>query len=509
MSGARKRHTGRYVAIGFIIVIIIAGFFAYRGLHKTSSGAVTYTTQAVQKLTITASVSGTGNISLSDSASVSPTISGTVSNLQVKAGDAVTKGQTLFTVVNPQLDLDVSNATNSYNQAVDGVQKAQLSVLQAEQSLDQLETQKAAESSASAAQVASSVELSAASADPVTDTTSPPTTVPTTSTTETSSSTTSTSSPTSTSPPTTVPRTTTTVPQTTTTFPRTTTTGGGSSGSQPSTTTTTISALQIEVAEQQVTSAKLSVTAAQAQVTSAKLALQQAKDTAAERTVTAPIAGVVTTLNVQNGDTLGSSGGGASGASSSTPIIITDTNSLEAIISLAETDVPNVKVGQKAVITFNALPNLTLSGKVQSVDTQGTNSQGVVTYNATIVPDTTDPSVKGGMSVTVNIITQIASDALVVPNAAVKTQTGGGSYVQVLQNGKPADVTVEVGISNDTYTQITSGLTEGQEVVTQTINPSAKTTSTTTRGGSGIPGLGGGGGCGLGGGGGTRTGGGG
>ena len=102
------------------------------------------------------------------------------------------------------------------------------------------------------------------------------------------------------------------------------------------------------------------------------------------------------------------------------------------------------------------------------------------------MPDTTDPSVKGGMSVTVNIITQIASDALVVPNAAVKTQTGGGSYVQVLQNGKPTDVTVQVGISNDTYTQITSGLTVGQEVVTATINPSASTSTTIRRGGGGI-----------------------
>ena len=254
------------------------------------------------------------------------------------------------------------------------------------------------------------------------------------------------------------------------------------------------------MAQQQVTSAQLSVTAAQTQEQSSALALQQAKDTAAERTVVAPIDGVVTTLNVQNGDSLGStnSGNSSSGtgpsSSSSAPLVITDVNSIEAIISLTETDVPSVAVGQKAVITFNALPNLTLSGKVQSVDTQGTNSQGVVTYGATIVPDASDPSVKGGMSVTVNIITQIAADALVVPNAAVKTQTGGGSYVQVLQNGKPTDVTVQVGISNDTYTQITSGLTVGQEVVTQTINPSASTSTTIRRGGGGIgvPGFGGG-----------------
>ncbi len=48
MSGSKKRHVGRYVVLGFIIVLIIAGFFTYRALHKTSAGAVTYTTQAAQ-----------------------------------------------------------------------------------------------------------------------------------------------------------------------------------------------------------------------------------------------------------------------------------------------------------------------------------------------------------------------------------------------------------------------------------------------------------------------------
>ncbi len=479
MSGSRKRHVRRYVVLGFIVVLVVAGYFAYRVLHKTSNGTVTYTTQAVQQLTITSSVSGTGNIVLSSSASVNPSVSGTVSALQVAVGDTVTKGQTLFTVVNPQLDLDVANATNSYNQAVDNVQKNQLSVLQAQQALDQLQKQRAAQSSSSAGQVASGAEMLIAGVTSHTGTTGPTSTLP--STTSTSATESSSSSTSSTEPPTST--TSTSVPHTTTTV------FGSSTITQPSTTTTTISALQIEIAQQQVTSAKLSVTAAQAQVQSATLALEQAKATAAERTVTAPIDGVVTALNVQNGDALGNAG---SGGSSSAPIVITNVNSIEAVISLAETDVPNVAVGQKAIITFDALPDLTLAGKVEGVDSQGTNSQGVVTYNATILPDATNPSVKGGMSVTVNIITKIATDALVVPNVAVKTQTGGGSYVQVLQNGQPTDVAVEVGISNDTFTQITSGLTLGEEVITQTINPSAST-STTARGGGNIPGLGGGG----------------
>jgi macrolide-specific efflux system membrane fusion protein len=149
---------------------------------------------------------------------------------------------------------------------------------------------------------------------------------------------------------------------------------------------------------------------------------------------------------------------------------------------LAETDVPSVTLGQKVVLTFDALPDLTLTGKVSEVDSSGTVSQGVVSYNATITPDTSNDSIKGGMTTTANIITKVVSDALVVPNAAVKTDTSGNKYVQILQSGKPVNQTVEVGISTDTYTQITSGLTEGQQVVTQTVNPNASTTTTARRG---------------------------
>ncbi len=173
------------------------------------------------------------------------------------------------------------------------------------------------------------------------------------------------------------------------------------------------------------------------------------------------------------------------------PIVITDTNAFEVTVSLAESDVVSVKVGQKATLTFDALPDLTLTGKVTAIDNSGTVNQGVVSYNVTLVPDATDPSVKGGMTVTANIITEVRADVLAVPNAAVKTSTSG-SYVQILENGEPVDQTVEVGISTDSYTEITSGLTEGQEVITQTINPNASTTTTVRRNqggaGGGFPG---------------------
>jgi macrolide-specific efflux system membrane fusion protein len=81
----------------------------------------------------------------------------------------------------------------------------------------------------------------------------------------------------------------------------------------------------------------------------------------------------------------------------------------------------------------------------------------------------------------VSIITDIAQDVLAVPSSAVKSSAGGWR-VQILQNGQPVSVTVEVGMSNDSYTEITSGLTEGQEIITATITSSGGTTSTTTRG---------------------------
>ena len=110
------------------------------------------------------------------------------------------------------------------------------------------------------------------------------------------------------------------------------------------------------------------------------------------------------------------------------------------------------------------------------VDTVGTNSSGVVSYSAVITPDVMNPAVKSGMTVTASIITETAADVLAVPSTAVKS-SNGGSYVQILQNGVPSNVTVETGLSSDSYVEITSGLTEGQEIIV--VDHRSKSGSTT------------------------------
>ena len=526
-KGGRRRRIRVIVVTAAIVVVAVAGYFAYRTSHSTASAAIKYTTVAAQKMTLTSSVSGTGNIVLGSSATVSPSVSGTVSGLAVKAGDKVTKGQILFTLVNDQLDLAVQNAQNSYNQAVNSLSQAKLSVLQAKKNLSDLKTQKAAQTAsaaavASATRVASAADVATAAAaagalqpasalaavpvEPSSATSEAALLTAADSSAATATSTDSATGSTSSSSTTTESTSTSTPPSTTSTTQTPTT---QATGTNTSTTTKTITTLDIEVAAQQVTTAELGVTSAQTQIESAKLALQQAEDTAAERDVTAPIDGTVTTLNISDGDTLGSTSSASSSAgaatsssaassSSSSAMVITDLSSFEATVTLAEADVASVKVAQRATMTFDALPDLTLTGKVESVDNAGTVSQGVVSYTVTITPDVANESVKGGMTVTADIITNVTSDALVVPSTAVKSDSSGGNYVQILTNGSPVNQTVVVGTSNDTYTQITSGLTVGQKVVTATTSSSAKTTGTTTRSngssllnGSGLTGSGG------------------
>jgi macrolide-specific efflux system membrane fusion protein len=512
------------VALAAAIVVALAGYFAYRALHATASVAVQYTTEAAAKMTLTTSVSGTGNIVLGTSATVSPTVSGTVSGLSVQAGDEVTKGQELFTLVNPELDLAVQNAENAYNQAVNSLSQAELSVLQAKKNLSDLKTQKSAQtSSVGLVVLAATTEtydlntggvsadiadaggstpaiLLSAGTQSTSGTLSEAGSVTTTGTTDpspadtTSSSTTSSSEPQPTSTTTSAP---TTDSSTSTTDQPSSTTTSTTSPTQTSlpqndgastSTTKAITTLDIEVAEQQVTTAELAVTSAQTQIESAKLALQQAEDNAAARVVTAPIDGTVTTVSISNGDALGNASSGGSSAASATgsssgssALVITNLSDFEATVTLAEADIASVAVGQKATLTLDALPNLSLTGKVISVDDSGSVSQGVVSYTVTIAPDVANDAVKGGMTVTADIITSVTADALVVPSSAVKTDSSGANYVQILTDGSPVAQTVEVGTSTDSYIQMVSGLTEGQEVVTQTINPSASATSTTAR----------------------------
>ncbi|MEI7750142.1 MAG: efflux RND transporter periplasmic adaptor subunit [Candidatus Moraniibacteriota bacterium] len=238
-----------------------------------------------------------------------------------------------------------------------------------------------------------------------------------------------------------------------------------------------VNSKQRAVDKAKVDAAEQSLVVAQQSSGTSNLSLQYQQQTAGKRLVVAPSDGTVNAVNIKNGDDLSKL---SSGSSRAVPIIIGDLSTIKAQVQVNEVDVSNVQVGQKVMMTFTAIDGLSVSGKVDAMDSLGTVTQGVVTYNAKISLDTLDPRLKPGMSVSASIITGVKQDVIIVPGGAIKKQ-GNTNYVQVLNSGTtPVQTDVTVGAANNTETEIVSGLNVGDKVVTKTVNPSATTTTTTS-----------------------------
>ncbi len=240
------------------------------------------------------------------------------------------------------------------------------------------------------------------------------------------------------------------------------------------------------------------IKAAQASVLNAEASVQNAQTNYNNNIITAPFSGEVAILNIQVGDLI--TGSTVAGTTGSTEIGTIVANQKIAEVTLNEADVANIKIGDLATVTFDALPDLTVVGKVAEIDNVGTVTQGVVNYNVKISLETQDPSIRAGMSVTANIVTGVHQNVLVVPNAAVKSQ-GSVSYVETLDKSTitpaaagsslvvspaaPKETVVQTGATDDSNTEVTNGLSEGDIVVTQTNSSSASTVSATQAGGAG------------------------
>lgn len=140
------------------------------------------------------------------------------------------------------------------------------------------------------------------------------------------------------------------------------------------------------------------------------------------------------------------------------------TSSYKVTIDVDELDIKNVKKGQSVKVTADAIENKTFTGTVTKVSKVGTTSDGVATYPVTIkLKKATD--LLPAMSVTATITTNKAENAVLVPVSAIQTKNGE-SYVTIVtdDNENGTQTKVETGIINDTYAQITSGVSEGDKV---------------------------------------------
>jgi len=241
----------------------------------------------------------------------------------------------------------------------------------------------------------------------------------------------------------------------------------------------TISSSARTLAERKASLAEIKSGADPLDVRSQELAVQQKQSAYSDSFIRAPFAGVLASLAINRGDQI----------NSGTTVGVFITESKVADISLNEVDVAKVKSGQKATLTFDAIDSLTLTGEVAEVDLVGTASGGVVSYNVKITFDSQDSRIRSGMSVNASIITDSKLDVLVVPAGAIKV-SGGSSYVNVVDQSvattsdegvlltvDPQETTITTGLSDDTSTEVISGLKGGDKIVIKTVTSSTATKS--------------------------------
>lgn len=240
--------------------------------------------------------------------------------------------------------------------------------------------------------------------------------------------------------------------------------------------------------------AKAAVDSAEANlaIANADLKLQQAD--LAKSTIYAPIDGIVLTRSVDPGQTVASS--------LQAPVlfvIAADLRKMELKAAIDEADIGTVKPGQNARFTVDAFPERPFDAAIRDISFASVTTDGVVTYDARLDVDNGELLLRPGMTATVSVVTQQAKSALTVPSAAFRyrpTETrersfsllsmftgrpggrfGGGRNraqppadgtrtLYVLKNGAPQPVSVKLGATDGDTTQVLSGLSEGDLVIT-------------------------------------------
>ena len=230
-------------------------------------------------------------------------------------------------------------------------------------------------------------------------------------------------------------------------------------------------------AESALTSAQESLTLAQNGATADQIATEESKVQADQAVVDgynaqientimrAPIDGVITRQDASVGEIA---------TPGVTLVSLNSTAKFQMDLYLSENDIANVKVGQPAMVTLDALASSTpLSATVLSVSPGAQMENGMLSYQTTLQINSDDPSVKAGMSASANISVGSSTDALVIPQSAVITQ-GSGTFVLKYTNGSnPQLVPVTLGLKDVSgVIQAISGLSEGDSVATFGLNTS-------------------------------------
>ncbi|MBZ9856716.1 efflux RND transporter periplasmic adaptor subunit [Mesorhizobium sp. CA13] len=240
---------------------------------------------------------------------------------------------------------------------------------------------------------------------------------------------------------------------------------------------------------------KAALDSAEANLAIANADLKSQQTDLANSTIYAPIDGIVLTRSVDPGQTVASS--------LQAPvlfIIAADLRNMELVAAVDEADIGAVKPGQHARFTVDAFPERPFDAEIRDISYASVTTDGVVTYNARLEVDNNELLLRPGMTATVSVVTRQAKDVLTVPSSAFRYRpaqqaargwslsdlfTGrmgrpggnrqrqaatppadGSRTLYVLEKGHPHPVNVRIGSTDGELTEITSGLSEGAQVIT-------------------------------------------
>lgn len=238
------------------------------------------------------------------------------------------------------------------------------------------------------------------------------------------------------------------------------------------------------------------VAALAAQVDVAQTAVDDAEADMAGATLTAPVSGLLTTVDVEVGDavtgsgsssgsgsaTTGTTGGmggstGSTGSSSTTAtstaqFVVVGTDAWQTSVSVSESDVALLSVGNQAELTTSSSTD-TVYGTVTEIGLLSSSTGGVASYPVTVDVTGSPEGLHDGESVEVSIIYERRTDVLTVPASAVTTEDGQSVVTQEGADGGTVTTAVTVGETSGNLIEITEGLAEGDEVLVTTFSPRA------------------------------------
>lgn len=185
-----------------------------------------------------------------------------------------------------------------------------------------------------------------------------------------------------------------------------------------------------------------------------KLRLADLESQADNYVVTAPVDGVITSLNAREGSVT---------AAAQPLAVVTDFDEMKIDIRINEYDILGVREGKDVTVTIDAL-NKNYEGRIEKISRMATIMNGVSYFEAEVNFDA-DEDARSGMSAEVRMMTNNVSDAVTISSEAVQNADDGSSYVNLYdQEGNMIQWPVTLGASDGTYTEIVNGLGEGETV---------------------------------------------